>query len=316
MNASRFLREIISSFAVAIFLIALPLWAAPQDQPPAQEQPPASVQQQDQQPAPPADEQNPPDAAQGQPAPQPPPPGRVPVSLTLPAGTVITVRTSQALSSDHNLIGDKFSAELQQPVVINGWVVARRGQTVIGRVSAAEKAGRVKGVSQLGLELTHLVLVDGQQIPIKTELMQASGNTTKGRDATAIGTTTGVGAIIGAAANEGKGAAIGAGAGAAAGILGVLLTRGEPTVIPPEASLTFETRDPVTFSTLRSAVAFRPVEQSDYASDRLEHRTRLAGRPGYPPPPFYSPYYPWGYYYPTPFYFGFGYYGRWGRFHR
>jgi hypothetical protein len=315
MNANRFLRRIISSVAITACLSALPLWAGPQDQPPAQQQPPATVQQ-EQTPAPPAIEQNSPEPAQGQPAPEPPPPGRVPVSLTLPAGTAITVRTSQALSSDRNLIGDKFSAELQQPVVINGWVVARRGQTVLGRVSVAEKAGRVKGVSQLGLELTHLVLVDGQQIPIKTELMQASGNTTRGRDASAIGTTTGLGAIIGAAAGEGKGAAIGAGAGAAAGILGVLLTRGEATVIPPEESLTFETRGPVIFSTLRSAVAFRPVEQSDYASDRLERRPRLAGRPGYPPPPFYSPYYPWGYYYPTPFYFGFGYYGRWGRFHR
>ena len=76
MNASRLLREVMSSVVVAIFLIALPLWAA------AQDQPPASVQQQGQQPAPPAEEQNPPEAAQGQPAPQPPSPGRVPVSLT------------------------------------------------------------------------------------------------------------------------------------------------------------------------------------------------------------------------------------------
>jgi len=316
MNASRLTRRFVTAVALAVCLSALPLWAAQQDQAKSQEQPPASAQQKEQPTAPPTDQQNAPQAAPGQPAPQPLAFDQVPASFTLPVGTMITVRTSQALSSDRNLIGDKFSAELQQPVVINSWVVARRGQTVVGRVSVAEKAGRVKGVSQLGVELANLVLVDGQRLAIHTELMQVSGNTTKGRDAAAIGTTTGLGAIIGAAANEGKGAAIGAGAGAVAGIVGVLLTRGEPTVIPPEESLTFETKNPVTFSTERSVVAFRPVEQSDYANGQLEHRPRFAGPVGYPPPPFYGPYYPWGYYYPTPFYIGFGYYGRWGRFHR
>jgi len=165
------------------------------------------------------------------------------------------------------------------------------------------------------VELTHLVLVDGQQLPIQTDLMQVSGNTTKGRDATAIGATTGLGAAIGAAANAGKGAAIGAGAGAVASIIGVLLTRGEPTVIPPETVLTFQTKNPASFSTARSAVAFRPAQPSDYENGQLERR-RLAGRPGYPPPPPFYPYYPWGYYYPAPFYFEFGYYGGWGHFHR
>jgi len=317
MNARRLLRAFVIAVALAVVSSTLPLRAAQQDLPPSQDQPAANPQQQDQPSAPQADEQSAPDVQEGKPAPQPPPAGQVPTSFTLPAGTMITVRTSQLLSSDNNVAGDKFTAELQQPVLINGWVVARRGQTVVGRVSVAQKAGRVKGVSQLGLELSGLVLVDGQRLPIRTELMQASGHTTRGRDASAIGTTTGLGAIIGAAAGEGKGAAIGAGAGAAAGILGVLLTRGEPTDIPPETSLTFETRDAVTFTTQRSAVAFRPVEPTDYGNGQLEHRPRLAGRPGYPPPPpFYGPYYPWGYDYPMPVYIGYGYYGRWGRFRR
>ena len=46
--------------------------------------------------------------------------------------------------------------------------------------------------------------------------------TSQGRDATAIGTTTGIGAAIGAAAGGGTGAAIGAAAGAAAATIGVL----------------------------------------------------------------------------------------------
>ena len=64
--------------------------------------------------------------------------------------------------------------------------------------------------------------------------MNRNGPTSEGRDAVGIGAATGVGAIIGAGAADdirGEGAAIGAGAGAAAGIIGVLLTRGKPTII-------------------------------------------------------------------------------------
>ena len=182
----------------------------------------------------------------------------------------------------------------------------------------AQKAGRVKGVSQLGIELGQLVLVDGQQLPIRTQLMQTSGGTSQGRDAQAIGTTTGVGAIIGSAANGGKGAAIGSGAGAAAGIAGVLLTRGLPTVIPPETLLTFQLEFPVTFTTQRSAPAFRPVNQEDYDGGRnLQRRAEHFTVPPVRRPMLYPyGYSPWSYYYPGPAFFGFSYYRFGGRHYR
>lgn len=242
----------------------------------------------------------------------------LPSKLTLAAGTLVTVRVSEMLSSDENIVGDSFTAELQKPLVVEGWVVARRGQTILGRVAVAQKAGRIKGTSQLGVELSSLVLVDGQQLPVRTQLQQASGGTSVGRDARAIGTTTGLGAIIGAAGGEGKGAAIGAGAGAVAGIAGVLLTRGRPTIIPPESVLTFQIKSPLTFSTERSRPAFRPVTQADYDNGNTLRRRRFAGAVPYPSP--YWGYNPWGYYYPDSVYFGYYGYGRgFGRnrgFHR
>jgi hypothetical protein len=235
----------------------------------------------------------------------------VPRTFTLPAGTVITVRTLQHLSSDQNRPGDGFSAELHQPLVVDGWVVARRGQTALGRVVVAQKAGRVKGVSELGVELSALVLVDGQQVPVRTQLMQTASGTSHGADATAVGTAAGIGAIIGAAAEGGgKGAGIGAAAGAGAGLAGVLLTRGRQTVIPPETLLTFQLEYPITISTERSRVAFRPVQPEDYeARAELRRRTeRFAVAP--PPPPYYwRGYYPWGGYYPAPYFVGFYHFG-------
>src|SRR3984885_10342794 len=160
-----------------------------------------------------------------------PPAAPPPATLTIPAGTVLSVRINEFLSSDKNQVGDRVTATLQQPVVVNGYVVARRGQMLVGQVEAAQKAGRVTGTSQLGIELTDMTIADGQSRPILTELWKGSGGTSHGADAATIGGTTALGAAIGAAADWGRGAAIGAGAGAAAGIWGGLLARGRAAVI-------------------------------------------------------------------------------------
>jgi hypothetical protein len=265
--------------------------------------------------------QQPPDAqAQGQPN-----QAVLPQSLTLPAGTVIRVRVDDWISTDRNVTGDSFSAVLDQPIVVGGWVVARRGQAQTGRVSLVKKGEHGGGASQLGVDVPELTLVDGQQLPLQTQLFQTSAGTAHGQDAAIIGTTTGMGAVIGAIAGRGAGAAIGAGIGATAGIIGVMSTPGKPTVISPETVLSFRLQVPVTISTEKSQFAFQPVTQSDYDSHSAQGRPRMS-RPGPPPSYPYYPYpygYPYAYaypyaYYPGP-YFGFGYYGgfgRWGGFRR
>ncbi len=247
------------------------------------------------------------------------PSGPVPANITIPAGKVIFARLNEPLSSDHNHVGDTFTATLDQPIVVDGWVVARRGETIVGTVTEAQKAGRVKGVSHLGLELTDVTVVDGNQLLVKTELWNGSAGTSHGTDAGAIATTTAAGTIIGAAANGGTGAGVGAGAGALAGIGLVLLTRGKPTVLGPEYPLSFRLKEPVAVSTVNSAQAFQPVGPEDYNSSS---RPRRRGAPGYPVayPPYYAscgpywgcgPYYPYyGYYGPA---FGFSYRGGYGR---
>ena len=119
-----------------------------------------------------------------------------PSELTLPAGTWITVRMDQMLSSDHNQPGDAFTATLAQPLIAEGRLIARSGQTVGGVVASAQKAGRVKGTSSLGLELTEISLVDGRQTQVRTTLIQRRGNTSVGQDAGIIGTSTAMGAAI------------------------------------------------------------------------------------------------------------------------
>lgn len=235
-----------------------------------------------------------------------PAPSAVPPQLTLKAGTWITVRTSDWLSSDHNHTGDAFFATLAEPVVVDGLVIAHRGQTISGRVTDAKKAGMVSGTSSLGLELTNLTLVDGQQISLHSVVVNRNGPTSVGRDVAGVATTTGLGAAVGAGIGAGGGAAVGAGAGMLVGLAGVLLTRGRPTIIYPETVLTFEVQQPVTISTEHTPYAFRPVEGQDYPQNGTP-QPRLMTRPGYPgggyPP--YGPAYPYPpTYSPYPYYYG------------
>jgi hypothetical protein len=260
----------------------------------------------------------PPNYQQRPQAPRPP----IPASLTLKTGTYITVRVNQVLSSDHNHPGDAFAATLVRPVVVDGIVVAENGQTIGGRVAEAKKAGMVEGTSKLGVQLTDLSLADGQSLPITSQLISRNGPTSVGRDAGAIAGTTALGAAVGAGADWGRGAAIGAGAGAAVGIVGVLLTRGRPTLIYPEQTLTFRLEAPVTISTDRAPQAFRYVEPGDYQQAELQRRPPPSMRMAGPPAPYYygpSPYYYGPGYYPYYYgpgiglYYGPGYYRGWRR---
>ena len=76
-----------------------------------------------------------------------------------------------------------FSATLTQPVIVHGIVVAKRGQTAVGRVVEAKKAGMVSGVSHLGIKLTSLTLANasntGSLIRVET-LVGGTGADTVG----------------------------------------------------------------------------------------------------------------------------------------
>jgi hypothetical protein len=116
------------------------------------------------------------------------------------------------------------------------------------------------------------------------------------------------------------------------GLAGVLLTRGQPTVIPPEAMLTFRIEAPVTIVTDRAPQAFRYAGPYDYRQPS-DMRVRVApqqggcGPYGCPPAPYYYPYYGpslypypysdygpgFGYYWGPSFVFRGGFGGRWRR---
>lgn len=183
--------------------------------------------------------------AQANPAPLTPPQPHV---VTLAAGTSIYIRLGETLSTEHSYPGDTFRATLEQPIVLDGFIIADRGSKVLGQIVNSERAGRVRGVSDLNLSLTEISTTDGQQVRITTDSFEKHGPSSKGADAAKIAGGAALGAIIGALGGGGKGAAIGAGAGGAAGTGAVLATRGKAAVVAAETLMQFRLTNPVTIT--------------------------------------------------------------------
>lgn len=208
----------------------------------------------------------------------------------IPAGTWITVRVDQPLSTKQNRAGDSFALTLAQPVVAQGVVLARRGQMLVGAVTDAARAGRVNGKSHLAVAIREMTLADGRSVAVKTELADFSAGGSKGRDTATVGAMTAAGAAIGAGAAGGVGAGIGAAAGAGASAVAVLLGRGRDTQIPAESILA----EPVTVDLERNRWAFQPVQQADFETRPLQARVQPQPSMLYYDPWFWGPGWGWG----------------------
>lgn len=178
--------------------------------------------------------------------PVPAPPPQAAQMLTLPAGTVIIVQTTDELDTSYTQTGQVFSATLSTNLNVSGYVVARLGTPVYGQVLLANSAGRATGRSKLELQLTQLV-IGGNPYPIVTDTFDTQGKSSGRRSAFRLFGGAGLGAAIGAiAGNAGMGAAI----GAVAGGVGSVVQKGNQVQIPAETQLQFTLQQPVTLPAL------------------------------------------------------------------
>ena len=169
-----------------------------------------------------------------------------PKEFTLPAGTVIPVRTTAEISTSKVKNGSVFEALLEKDLVIDGTVVAKEGATVNCIVVESDPGGRVKGVASLSVAAKSIAGISGNLLPVKTQSYSVDAKSTKKKDTVRTGISTGVGAVVGGIAGGGKGAAIGAGVGAGAGVGTAMATRGPAAVIPTETLIEFTLSAPAT----------------------------------------------------------------------
>jgi hypothetical protein len=176
------------------------------------------------------------------PAPPPPPP-----PVVVAAGTNVTVRLVDGLSSKTSSPGDPFSATLEDPVVVDGNTVIPAGAKATGTVVDAKPLGRFKGGASLEVRLTSIT-INGTPTSIQTAAFSRTEKGKGKRTAVMAGGGSALGGIIGGIAGGGKGAAIGLLAGAGAGGAGAAFTGNKDIVLPAESALTFKLTSPLQVS--------------------------------------------------------------------
>jgi hypothetical protein len=212
--------------------------------------------------------------------------------VTIPAGTLIQVRTAESVNSKRAKDGEPVQFTVIRDVAF-GVLAIPRGATVHGVVTETKKAGELGGSPELALKLTSLDL-GGQSYPLSTDEFKVKGPNKAGET---VGNALGagvVGAIIGCAVGRGAGCAIGAGAGVAAGTAASAATPGPAVWIPAEALVVFHLTAPLTITPVSAQEAARLAQGLYNGGPNLYRRG----------------YYPYGYpYYGSPYVAGVYTYG-------
>lgn len=192
-----------------------------------------------------------PAAAAPAPAPQPdqappqPPPPPPPVQVTIPAGTVVSVQTIDAIDSAHNRAGEEFGASLSAPVVVGNQVVIPKGSDAKIRLVQANAAGHMTGVPELKLELIS-VSANGTDYTVESDYYDLRGPSRGKRTAETVGGGAIVGGLLGAIIGHGKGAVIGSAIGAGAGTAAEAGTQAQQVKVPSETKIDFTLKGPFT----------------------------------------------------------------------
>ncbi len=234
--------------------------------------------------------------------------------VTVPAGTLLQVRTSEPVSSKRAMEGTPVQFTVIQDVTLGGVLAIPRGATVHGVVTGIRRAGELAGKPELALQLTSLDL-SGQNYPIQSDVFKVRGPNKAGRTAGNVVGTALLGAIVGGVAGGGPGAAIGAVAGGGVGTAVSAAQSGPNVWIPSEALVSFHLASPLTVNPVSEQEAEQLGEGLNRGGPSLQQRGYRQRPYGYGAGAGYAyPYAnPYGYapvYYRPYFYSGGFYYWR------
>jgi len=192
-------------------------------------------------------------------------------TYVVPARTRIPLVLVNSVSTKTSEVGDRVYLQTSFPIPSGNRIVIPEGSYVTGTITQLKRPGRIRGRGEMYVRFDTLMLrngvtrdfrgtvsaTDGSQSEIAESegTIQAEG--TKGKDAAVIagaaaqgastGTVIGVVGSSDRASGAAMGAGIGAGIGATAGMIGVLLTRGNEVMLLRGTSMEMQLDRDLTF---------------------------------------------------------------------
>jgi len=91
-----------------------------------------------------------------------------PIRIKVPERTVIPVRLLQHLKGAELAVGQSIDFEVSMDIIMDKYVVIKRGAPAYATVTTAQKAGYVSQGGKLGFSMDHCKAVDGSRVYLKS----------------------------------------------------------------------------------------------------------------------------------------------------
>jgi hypothetical protein len=159
-------------------------------------------------------------------------------TVTVPAGTAVNVRLTQAVDVDASQAGMIFKGAVDDPIMIGGSIVIPRGASAVLQAAKVQQSGTMKGADKITLKLNSIGF-GGMVYDVAASYVELKGSGEGRRTGRKVGGGAGLGAIVGGIAGGGEGAAIGAVVGGVGGAIAA--SAGEEHLkLPAETRVQFQ----------------------------------------------------------------------------
>jgi len=157
---------------------------------------------------------------------------------TVSAGTPLSIAVNTQISTESANVGDTWTGEIKEAVIVGDRVVFPAGSTVHGVITAAKPAQKGER-AVLDLAVTS-ISANGRSIDVDASTEEIVAGSPRARNLGAIAGGAAAGALIGkAVGGSGKGALIGGLIGAAGAGAGVASSKGYQVVLKEGTTMTF-----------------------------------------------------------------------------
>ena len=98
-----------------------------------------------------------------------------PIKIKVPERTVIPVKLSRSVKGAELAVGQSIDFEVSMDIIVDKYVVIKRGAPAYATVTTAQKAGYVSQGGKLGFSMDHCKAVDGSRVYLKSVIGREGG---------------------------------------------------------------------------------------------------------------------------------------------